>query len=273
MKQLPVLFVSHGSPMMAIEPGVVGPKLQDLGQKLLARHTIKAVLVVSAHWQTESSVGITAQAQPGVIHDFYGFPPALYELDYDTAGAPDWAMTLHGLLAAAGVPAQLSQDRGLDHGAWVPLRYLFPEADQAVVQMALPHPLSGQQAYDLGRLLQPLRDQGVLIVGSGSLTHNLRDLGRSALAAPYVIEFTQWIKEKLASKDVASIVDYRVLAPHAVRAHPSEEHFLPLLVALGASVGSDAVAVMEGGIEYEALSMDGFVFSAEADAYLNSVAQ
>ncbi|MBP6116717.1 MAG: dioxygenase [Neisseriaceae bacterium] len=273
MTQLPLLFVSHGSPMLAIEPGVIGPKLQALGQRLLAKHAIKAVLVVSAHWQTDAQVGITGQAQPGVIHDFYGFPAALYELDYDTAGAPGWAQTLQSLLTAAGVPAQVSQDRGLDHGAWVPLRYLFPEADQQVLQMALPHPLNAQQAYDLGRLLQPLRDQGVLIVASGSLTHNLRDLGRGNQVVPYVGAFTQWVKEKLAAQDVASLVDYRALAPHAVRAHPSEEHFLPLLVALGASVGSDAVAVMEGGVQYEALSMDGFVFGADAGAYLNSVTQ
>lgn len=269
MTQLPVLFVSHGSPMMAIEPGVLGPKLQQLGQRLKKTHTIKTVLVVSAHWQSTPDVFITGQQSPDILHDFYGFPQALYELTYDTVGSPEWAAQLQTLLAAAGVPAQVTQERGLDHGAWVPLRYLFAEADQPVIQMSLPHPLTTQQAYDLGQLLRPLRAQGVLIMGSGSLTHNLRDLGQGTHVVPYVTEFTQWIKTQVQQQAIAEMIDYRGLAPHAVRAHPTEEHFLPLLVALGASEPSDTVAVIEGGTVYEALSMDGFVFGHDAADYLN----
>ncbi|MBP6562586.1 MAG: dioxygenase [Neisseriaceae bacterium] len=269
MSALPVVFVSHGSPMMAVEPGILGPKLQDLGQALLAAHDIKTVLVVSAHWQSGSGAVVTGQARPGVIHDFYGFPEALYALDYDTAGSPEWALTLKSLLTQKGVAASITQTRGLDHGAWVPLRYLFPQADQKVVQMALPHPLTAQQAYDLGVLLRPLRAQGVLVVGSGSLTHNLRDLGNSAHIKPYVPPFVNWIKDRVQQHAVADMVRYRALAPHAVQAHPTEEHFMPLLVALGASEAADAVTVIEGGTLYEALSMDGFVFGQDGTDYVN----
>lgn len=269
MNPLPVLFVSHGSPMMAVEPGVLGPKLGQLGQALQAAHEIKAVLVVSAHWQSRPQVLITGQARPGIIHDFYGFPEALYALDYDSAGSPEWALKLKALLSMHGVAAELSQERGLDHGAWVPLRYLFPKANQAVVQMALPHPLTAQQAYDLGVLLRPLRERGVLVMGSGSLTHNLRDLGSSAKIKPYVPEFTAWIKDKVRHQAVADMVAYRALAPHAAQAHPTEEHFMPLLVALGASEAGDAVTVIEGGTLYEALSMDGFIFAQDGTDYLN----
>lgn len=269
MTHLPVLFVSHGSPMMALEPGVLGPKLQQLGQKLAHTKAIKAVLVVSAHWQSQPKLLITGQAHPGILHDFYGFPKALYELDYASAGSPEWALKLKVLLEAAGLAAELTKERGLDHGAWVPLRYLFPQADQNVIQMALPHPLTTQQAYDLGRLLRPLRERGVLVLASGSLTHNLRDLGSSSHVNPYVTQFADWVADRLRHGAVDDIVNYRTLAPHAQRAHPTEEHFLPLLVALGASNASDTVAVIEGGTVHEALSMDGYLFDQDAAAYFN----
>lgn len=258
MNSAPSLFVSHGSPMFALEPGELGPRLRALGAGLAG---LSAVLVVSAHWQTQS-VRVTTAARPATIHDFGGFPEALYRLHYPADGAPAIAEQAARLLATAGFEVSLDDRRGLDHGAWVPLRHLFPDADVPVFQVSMPVDLSPADALRLGAALAPLRGNGVLIVGSGSLTHNLYELRQHVRDPEYAAQFVAWVRDAVAAGDAAALADYRHAAPHAVRAHPTEEHYLPLLVAAGAAQVGDTAQLVPGGMSYGTLSMDSFVWSA-----------
>jgi 4,5-DOPA dioxygenase extradiol len=252
----PLLFVSHGAPTFAIEPGKLGPQLHTLGTELGA---IKAVLVVSPHWQTRG-VAVSTAAAPETIHDFGGFPAALYDMQYPAPGAPEVAAQAAKLLADAGFATSISPQRGLDHGAWVPMYHLLPDAKIPVFQVSMPYDLSAEQALQMGRALAPLREQGVLILASGSMTHNLREFRRHSATAPYVEEFANWIRTAVKANAVQAMVHYRSEAPHAERAHPSEEHFLPLLVALGAQKDGDTARLLDGGIEHGVLSMDSYVW-------------
>jgi len=257
----PSLFVSHGAPTFALEPGILGPKLKELGAKL---PDLAAVAVVSAHWQT-SGVQVMRTPMPATIHDFGGFPQALYRLRYPAPGAPALAADASALLDAAGLDVSFDDERGLDHGVWVPLLHLLPEARVPVFQVSLPLAYDAEMALQLGKALKDLRRQGVLVMGSGSLTHNLREIGHTDPSnARYAFEFTAWVREHLKNKNRHALIDYRRQAPHALRAHPSEEHFLPLLVALGASDDGDAVDVIEGGMTYEVLSMESYIFGGPA---------
>ena len=263
MTAQPSLFISHGAPTFALEPGRAGAALSALGKSLA---TPRAVLVVSAHWFTRD-VAVTSGPQPPTIHDFGGFPRELYALRYPAPGAPALAAEAARLLADAGWRASLDGARGLDHGAWVPLMHLFPAATVPVFQVSMPQTLDTAAALRLGATLAPLREQGVLIVGSGSLTHNLDDFrGETDQIAPYAQAFSQWIRERVLRRDVAALVDYRRQAPEAARAHPTEDHLLPLLVALGASQAADTPSVIEGGILYGMLSMDAFGWGLQAAA-------
>jgi 4,5-DOPA dioxygenase extradiol len=256
MTTAPALFISHGSPMFALEPGLLGPNLGALGQSL---RDITAVLVVSPHWQTRG-VRVGTSAAPGTIHDFGGFPAPLYQLQYPAPGAPALASDAARLIAQAGFDVTLDERRGLDHGAWVPLLYLFPQADVPVFQVSLPHDIDAAGALRLGQALAPLRERGVLVVGSGSLTHNLHEFRQHINDPEYAQQFADWVHEAVAARDVDALVDYRRRAPHAQRAHPTEEHYLPLLVAMGASANTDAARLVAGGMTYGVLSMDSFAF-------------
>lgn len=257
MKNAPSLFVSHGAPTFALDPGLLGPKLVQLGEQL---PQLAAVAVVSAHWQS-AAVQVMHTAVPETLHDFGGFPQALYRLRYPAPGAPRLASDTAALLEAAGIEASLDERRGFDHGAWVPLLYLLPKAQVPVYQISMPFDLDAPGALRLGRALRPLRQRGVLVMGSGSLTHNLREIGLTdPQATQYAAEFTAWIRAQVLTKDLQALAEYRRRAPHAARAHPTEEHFLPLLVALGASGDADAVTVLEGGITYGVLSMESYAF-------------
>jgi 4,5-DOPA dioxygenase extradiol len=259
----PALFVSHGAPTFALEPGVLGPKLRQFGERLV---DLQAVAIVSAHWQTPG-LQVMHTAAPTTIHDFGGFPPALYQLRYPAPGAPAMAADTAALLGAAGLTVSFDEVRGFDHGVWVPLLYLLPEARVPVFQVSLPLAYNAERALQLGRALKALRDRGVLVMGSGSLTHNLREIGQTdPNNTRYAGEFTAWVREHLESRDLDALVDYRRRAPHALRAHPTEEHFLPLLVALGASDDEDAVEVIEGGMTYGVLSMESYAFGRQAAA-------
>lgn len=255
MYKAPVLFISHGAPTFALEPGELGPRLTRLGAQL---STLSAVLVVSAHWQTRG-IQITSGGAPETVHDFRGFPTALYAIRYPAPGSPDLALEAAELLADAGYAVQLDARRGLDHGVWVPLRFLFPRADVPVFQVSMPYDLDAAGALRLGHALAPLRERGVMIVGSGSLTHNLSEFRPgSAAPASYVQAFSDWIQQRVLQRDLTALEHYRQQAPDAQRAHPSEEHFLPLLIALGATAPDDPVEVLEGGIIAGVLSMDSF---------------
>lgn len=249
----PVFFVSHGAPTFALEPGLLGPRLQALGAQL---RDIRAVLVVSPHWQTRD-VRVMATPAPETVHDFGGFPSRLYDLQYPAVGQPECAAQALRQLTAAGWPAQLEPLRGLDHGAWVPLMHLFPQASVPVFQVSMPFDLNTQQALRLGQALAPLREQGILIVCSGGLTHNLYEFRQSASApAAYAREFAAWVQTAVQANAVDALLRYRAEAPHAERAHPSEEHFLPLLVAFGAQLDGDTAQWIDGGITHGVLSMD-----------------
>ena len=253
MFRAPALFISHGAPTFALEPGLLGPRLTDIGEGLA---DATAIVVVSPHWQT-GGIRVTGAAMPGTIHDFGGFPPALYTLSYPSPGSPGLACETASLLIDAGFVAIVDPERGYDHGAWVPLRHLRPEADVPVIQVSMPHNLDTAGALRLGKALAPLRGRGVVIVGSGSLTHNLYEVRRSGENAAYASEFAAWSRKAVLDGNTDALRDYRRLAPSAIRAHPTEEHYLPLLVAAGAA-GEDAPTVIDGGITYGVLSMDSY---------------
>jgi 4,5-DOPA dioxygenase extradiol len=262
--QTPVLFISHGAPTFALEPGKLGPQLQALGAQL---SDVRAVLVVSPHWQTRG-VAVSTTAAPETIYDFGGFPSALYDLQYPAAGAPQIAEQTAKLLTEAGYATSLDTRRGLDHGAWVPLFHLLPGANIPVFQVSMPYDLNTEQAVKLGRVLAPLRAQGVLIVASGGMTHNLGEFRRGVASGDhYVQEFSNWVRTAVLANAVQPVIRYRSEAPHAERAHPTEEHFLPLLVALGAQVEGDAARLIDGGIEHGMLSMDSFVWGMAPTAH------
>ena len=263
MSRLPSLFISHGAPTFALEPGLAGPRLAALGQALPRP---QAVLLVSPHWTTPAP-RVSLAAQPQTIHDFGGFDPALYRIDYPAPGHPALAARAVEVLKAAGWPAQADPGRGLDHGAWVPMRHLFPQADVPVFQVSLPARLDAAAAWSLGEALAPLADEGVLIIGSGSLTHNLAEFREQDDAAeePYVREFAAWVHETVIAGDGARLRRTLTEAPHAARAHPTPEHFWPLLVAAGAAPAQAPWHTVDGGIVHRVLSMDGVLFGA-ADA-------
>ena len=256
MTQAPVLFVSHGAPTFALEPGLLGPQLRKLGARLT---DVKAVLVVSPHWQTRD-VRVSTTQKPETVHDFGGFPPELYTLQYPAPGHPELANTTAQLLTNAGFSTALDAQRGLDHGAWVPLYHMLPKADVPVFQVSMPVTLTTAQAVDIGRALAPLRAQGVVIVASGSMTHNLYEIRQpDAKPEAYPQEFAAWVRTAVLAHAVQPLINYRTEAPHAARAHPTQEHFLPLLVALGAQLDGDTVQVLDGGITHGVLSMESYV--------------
>ncbi len=256
MNLAPSLFISHGSPMFALEPGVLGPALQRIGDAL---SELNAIVIVSPHWQTQG-VRVATTHAPETIHDFGGFPAPLYALQYTPPGAPTLAVEVVRMLVDAGFAASIDARRGLDHGAWVPLRYLKPDADVPVFQVSLPHDLDTAGALRLGQALAPLRERGVLVIGSGSLTHNLYEFRQHIRDPEYAQAFADWVADALRRRDVDALVHYRERAPHAARAHPNEEHYLPLLVALGASDAGETATLIEGGMTYGVLSMDSFGF-------------
>lgn len=263
MPDLPVLFISHGAPTFALEPGLLGPQLTALGQRLQG---VRAVLVISAHWQAHGA-DVTGAAAPQTVHDFGGFPEPLYRLRYPAPGATALAAETAAQLQAAGFESAVDPRRGLDHGAWVPLLHLLPRADVPVLQVALPHDLDGSAALRLGAALAPLRQRGVLIVGSGGVTHNLRDYFRGPTApVDYAPRFVAWVHARLQARDSEVLARYRSATPDGVRAHPTEEHFLPLLAAFGASDSGDSLQALEGGIDHQVLSMDSFFWGLPPSA-------
>jgi 4,5-DOPA dioxygenase extradiol len=267
MSRLPTLFISHGSPMHAIEEGAVADAWVNLAKSLPRP---KAILMASAHWETELPA-MTGSEHPETIHDFGGFPQELYRIQYPAPGLPSLAERARALLKEQGQCSAIDGTRGLDHGAWSPILHMYPEADIPVVQVAMQTALGPAHHLAMGRALAPLADEGVLVIGSGNMTHNLHEAFsamRNPAAAkplPYVAEFSEWVKSRIEAHDLDALVDYRRQAPHAARAHPSEEHFLPLHVAIGAAVGQSAAEKMMAervysDIELSSLSMDVWAF-------------
>lgn len=237
--RVPALFVSHGSPMMALEPGLTGGLWEAYGAQVQSSNELHGVVVLSPHWMTRG-LAVTGHPAPATWHDFGGFPEPLYDLQYPAPGSPELARQVQEALAAQGMPAAIDPDRPFDHGAWMPLRFLLPKADVPVVQLSLPASAGPRDVYAMGAALQDLRRQGIWVIGSGSMTHNLHDFfgGRpdqSASPAPYVLAFCQWMADVLKAGDKERAFNYRAMAPDAARAHPTEEHLLPLYFTLGAA--------------------------------------
>ena len=254
---LPTLFLSHGSPMHAIEPGAVREVWEGIARALPRP---RAILIASAHWETRAPA-VTAAARPETIHDFYGFPKPLYAIQYPAPGSPELAARAVALLEKAGLKAATDSGRGLDHGAWSPLLHMYPEADVPVVQVAVQTELGPRHHLALGRALAPLAAEGVLIIGSGHMTHNLRDRSDGG-PAQYAVDFQEWVRQRIDAHALDALADYRRLTPHGVRAHPTDEHFLPLFVALGAARQDYKAVRLYDGIEMGALAMDAYRFAA-----------
>ena len=259
-QRLPTLFVSHGAPLFALAPGASGAALRGFAKEVQTQHTLRGVVIMSPHWMSRTPAVMTTP-KPETLHDFGGFPPALYALQYPAPGAPVLAQQAIGLLEAAGFQTQADAKRPLDHGAWVPLMHMFPQADVPVIQVTLPQSYGPQQVFAMGQALSGLRSLGILLIGSGSMTHNLSEFaGDGAPTAPYVLEFSRWIEDRVLASDWESLLNYESLAPHAHRAHPSDDHFLPLFFALGAvgAIPETHAHYLSREVLYGMLAMDSF---------------
>ena len=252
----PSLYISHGSPMLALEPGASGPALARLAADIPKP---KAIVIVSAHWESNELL-VSANPQPETWHDFGGFPKALFEVQYPAPGDPRLAAEVCQLLKDDGLPARIDSNRPFDHGVWVPLSLMYPQADVPIVQVSLPTRGGPALQTRVGHALASLREHGALLIGSGSITHNLRELDWHAgpeSVEPWALAFRDWMIEKLAANDEAALHDYRAQAPNAVRNHPSDEHLLPLYFARAAG-GQFSIA--HQGFTMGALGMDIYRF-------------
>ena len=268
MRRLPSLFLSHGSPMMALEPSPARDFLAGLGNALPRP---RAILVVSAHHDAAYQGGratVTASSAPPTIHDFGGFPDELFAMRYTAPGDPVLAARVVDLLAGHGLTVTADPHRGLDHGAWVPLSLMFPHADIPVVQLSIASNASPEWHFALGQALTPLRDDGVLIIGSGSITHNLRALfsARPPIDAPaptWVTDFTGWIADHMATRAVDDVLHSVERAPHGADNHPTPDHILPLFVAMGAGGTPFRAERLHHSTTYGLLAMDAYAFGEE----------
>lgn len=257
--RMPCLFVSHGAPTLAIEEGPAHRFLREYGKQAV---TPGAIVVISAHFEAPV-VTVTAAQKPETIYDFRGFPDTLYKITYPAPGDPALAGKIAGLLEARDLQVVSSPTRGLDHGAWVPLFLMFPEANIPVVQVSIDPRQGAEYHYQLGKLLAPLRDEGVLIIGSGGATHNLAELNRhQADSAPpeWVASFNDWLDSAVVEGRTKDLLHYREFAPNATKNHPTEEHFFPLLCTLGAAATDRSRARVHHSYTFGVLSMDAYQF-------------
>lgn len=242
IEKMPVLFVSHGSPMLAID-SENGNALTEWGDSLPKP---KAILVFSAHWETDILAFGQTSDHHNLVYDFGGFPKALYEIQYPAPGAANLVEPIANLLKEKY--EILFSKRGLDHGVWVPFLHMWPKADIPILQMTLPYSLSNQELLDLGKKLSPLREQDILITANGTLTHNLREWNphHTGTTEEWALEFDLWTKKALQNNNIDSLLNWEQQAPQAKRNHPTPEHFRPLLIALGAANNDTASFPIEG---------------------------
>lgn len=262
-------FVSHGAPTLPLQDIPARTFLAGLGRAIEARQgRPRAILCVSAHWETaEPAVG--TNPRPPTIHDFHGFPEALYRLRYDAPGAPEVAEQAAALIEAAGMACRRDPGQGLDHGAWVPLMLLWPDADIPVAQVAIQPHLGPAHHLALGRALSPLAGRDVLVLASGGAVHNLqhifRDGGmRQPVPPDWARGFDQWLADALLAGDEARLVGYRRASPHAVQAHPRDEHLIPLFVALGAAGPGARAERLHASFDLGSLSLAAYAFEPAA---------
>lgn len=260
MTRMPVLFVSHGSPEIAVRETPAHRFLEEFGAEITRQSpTPSAILVVSAHWETAQPAVATGE-RPGTVHDFgVRFDRRLRDISYDAAGAGQVAERAAELIeGATGQPVLRDSSRGRDHGVWTPLHLLFPKRDVPVTQISI-QPHAGPEHHSrIGAALSPLRDEGVLILASGAMTHNLSEFRGRAIDAPeegWVAEFRQWMYDRIAAGDTDALLDYRARAPQGVRNHPDDEHLLPIFTALGAAGGAGGARI-HASVEYGVIGMD-----------------
>lgn len=252
--KMPTLFVSHGSPGLLIDQGPTFEFFKSLG-KLFPRP--QAILCISAHWWL-AELTVTSNSQSKLIYDFYGFPKALYDIQYPSPGHHRLAHTVQEMLTQAGFACNLDENRGLDHGAWSPLNLIYPAADIPVIQLSLKTDFDLKSHFKVGQALEPLREQGILIFASGGVTHNLREFTQFDIDAPpqpYAKAFDNWLCQAIETADQDSVFNYQSKAPHAKRNHPTPEHLLPLLVSLGAGGKGINGQRLHQGFTYGILSM------------------
>lgn len=248
---IPSLFLAHGSPMLAVEDTEYSRFLEDL-----ARHIQpKAIVVFSAHWESEELTVSSTDDAYDTIYDFGGFPDELYRIQYPAKGSVAVASLLEERFKRKGIPVHKDAARGLDHGSWTLLYRMYPKADIPVVQVSVNPHLSPKEQFEIGEALQGLGAEGILVIGSGVTVHNLRILKwEQETPEPWAVEFDDWLIEKLRKRELETLFDYGKLAPHARLAVPTAEHFVPLFIAMG-SAGRDAEAkVIHRSYEFGSLS-------------------
>jgi 4,5-DOPA dioxygenase extradiol len=259
MSAMPALFLSHGAPTLPLEDSPARHFIAALAAELPQP---RAVLAISAHWETQRPAVSTAE-RPGTIHDFSGFPEALYRLRYPAPGAPQLAGRVAALLFDRGMQVDIDPERGLDHGAWTPLILMYPQADIPVTQLSIQPHLGTEHHWRIGEALRPLRDEGVLILASGSATHNLREFranAREGEPAPWALEFGEWLASTLEQGRTGDLLAYRRHAPEAVRNHPTDEHLLPVFVAAGAGTPGVPAKRIHTSYAYGVIGMDAYRF-------------
>ena len=259
-KRLPAMFIGHGSPMSALEDDAFTRTWEEIGQSLT---DVRAILCISAHWETEGT-RITAMESPRTIHDFYGFPQALYEIEYPAPGSPALAEAVRKLVSLENDdrPVTLDDDWGLDHGSWSVLIKMFPNARIPVVQLSIDTRMSLTEHYRLGQQLAPLREHGVLIIGSGNIVHNLRQMTRGDDGHDWAVEFDRAIADRLIENDHQSIINYQQFGEAAQLSVPSDEHFVPLLYAAGARHAEDRLTFKNEAVTMGAISMRSVIYSS-----------
>jgi 4,5-DOPA dioxygenase extradiol len=253
---MPVVFVSHGSPMTALDQGPYAKALAAFGMTV----DPKAIVVISAHWQ-EPGIRIASGSKPELIYDFGGFPQELYALRYNAPGSPELAAAVKVDLERAGMVVSLDEKRGWDHGVWVPLRLMFPDARIPVVAVSLPYGESPEKLYGVGKAIGALRMRGVLIMGSGGIVHNLRLMNwaqKDAVVDGWAVEFERWVLDTIEQGDLPKLFAFERLAPHAKKAVPTPEHFVPLFPVLGAAGEAVRLTPIFEGVEYGNMSMFSF---------------
>lgn len=259
---MPVLFIGHGSPLNALEENEFTSVWKKIGNVIPQP---KLILCISAHWLQEGTA-VTAMAKPKTIHDFYGFPRELYSLQYPATGSPEQALLIQRLVKS--VPVELDQEWGLDHGSWSVLKHLYPKATIPVVQLSLDYQLSLEKAVEVGKELSILRQKGVLIIGSGNLVHNLMVMNPRAKPFDWATEFDQMVKESLERKKYDCLINYTKHSSSRM-AHPTNDHYLPLLYTLGAAA-DDTLQFFNEKIVYGSISMRGIIFGLKEALQLPS---
>lgn len=263
-RHLPALFVSHGAPTVALHEDDYSFSLREFGRQIHDR--CKGIVVMSSHWVT-GPVQITAADKPSTLHDFRGFQKDLYELEYPARGEPDLAKSICNRLESSNIPCILNYNRGFDHGVWIPLRFLRPEADIPVIQLSIPMALGARELLAIGHLMAPLREQGYLILGSGGAGNNLEKIAwheRNFAADRRSMMFEEWLKQKLFAAEIEDLINFADNAPDLAFAHPTHEHLLPIFFVMGSSLSGDRIQLIYEGFQYRTISMLSFALAEEA---------